>query len=285
MYRNDDEIVNKIDYNQNNYTKAQMIATGEIIGKTDIKAEKQVEYLPLQDILFSLVSKLNKLPFSIRKVDFRISEPNHAVFKLKAENLERKAYSDSGYGHRAEEGSIFDNQYRGSTDHGDIQYIGLYTNEGNLTSFFSIFQNNSFLFNESRIAIEKNPDLQGLPVFVISKLARDPDYKKFLYQAGAPHRLALILSILALAWSSKSGILIETQGQPDTIRMVREEVVTRFFPTYRKVIDVPIESDDANPPHKLLLYFPYIGYADIFNTGKELIKQRVRGNTSKVKES
>lgn len=254
-----------------NMPKSDLTPIGE---KADINFEAHAQ-LDVNRVSEGVVSMLSLLPTSVRKVDYRVCSPNDLQFRDEAAELERIAYDNSKYGERAEGQDLFANQYRGTEDHGEVSYLGIYTREGNLAAFFNFFQHRGIIFDQTRDTLSTRPDLQQKPIVVVSKIARHPEHSRLLYDAGMPHRTLLSLTVFALAHQSKNGILIETQAQPDTRRMLQEKTIRKYFPRYEIALSTPA-SDVDRAPHVMLLHFPHMGVVDYLHIAKGIINSSIK---------
>lgn len=243
----------------------------------------EAELLDIHKVAMDIVDLMSLVPAQLRKLDARISFPAQSDFRSQAVELEEAAYADSNYRERAEKEELFENQYRYSDSHGPITYLSLYTKQNELAAFFSIFQNGQTVFEETSDVLSQRPDLKDIPLMVVSKIARHPTHADLLYRAGQPHRTMLALTIFLLANRSENGILLETKAQPATMRMIRGEVMERYFPNYEIVMNIEAGIEDKDP-HKILLYFPHMNIFDylhiakgIINSGIESLRNRWEG--------
>ncbi len=251
--------------------KSDLTLTGE---KAGINFEEQAQ-LDVNKVSEGIVSMLNLLPISIRKVDYRVCSPNDLKFREEAVELERLAYNNSKYGERAEGQDLFGNQYRGAKNHGDVSYLGIYTKDGRLAAFFNFFQHRGIIFDQTRDTLASRPDLHQKPIVVISKIARHPEHSRLLYDAGMPHRTLLSLTVFALAHQSQNGILIETQAQPDTRRMLQEKTIQKYFPLYEIALSTPT-SDADRAPHIMLLHFPHMSIFDYMHIARGIVNLSIK---------
>jgi hypothetical protein len=252
----------------------------QITGESNIDFQRHPDISSLQTAL-DVIDVLNLMPQIVRKVDFRVCSENDPQFRAEASQLEQAAYENSKYGDRAEGENLFEAQYRGTENHGRIAYIGVYTRKHELAAFFSFFQHKGVIFDQTKEALAQRPDLQEKPIIVVSKIARHPNHSRLLYEAGMPHRNILSLAVFSLAARSENGILIETQAQPDTRRMLQEKTIRKYFPRYEIVLSTPTSDEEARSPHIMLLHFPHMGLKDYLYIGKGIIAATVHNITKK----
>lgn len=241
----------------------------------EVQESNNCEVVDTKEVLERVVGYLQMIPESIRRCDFRVCNPDEELFRAQAVALEAKAYDQAGYAERAENESLFENQYRGSVKHGEIAYLGVYTLDGKLAAFFSIFQNFEVIFDACKQKIGEIPALKDIPMFVFSKIARDPSLSDFIYKTGAPHRTLLAMTVVGIAKHCSKGLMVETQAQPDTQRLLRHSNISRFFPNYQRLVDLPI-TEEKDVPHILLLYFPHIRMFDFISIGRAILSQTIK---------
>lgn len=214
----------------------------------------------------ALMTASGKFP---EDLDFHVcADPNEiGISHDSLADMERRGYQNSGYGDRAEGKGLFDDAFRGYRREeivGDLRFVVVTRTEETSgqrvpIAFFDYFQVTRNLFPEAAAAADAFVAERGLTSeparYIVSKLVADPSRAKELLDA---HRYALVGVLGSLASLSDSGMLLETQAQPATRRMIRKHGTT-YIPGLEVLLDQPLPGDrDAagGERSKLLLYIP-----------------------------
>lgn len=264
----------------------------------------EVKILPAPEILQRMTEWMNRLPEAVRRCQFVICDPEDPDFQRIAADIEQRAYEAEGAAQAAEseaaKGVLFEDHLRGVEGHGPIVYLGIKTPKSpklaaklgvppdKLVAFFSIFQEPGFIFPECeegwKVAKEtEQVQVDGEPPhLVFSKLVRDPDpiYRRYLVMTGASHRILLSMTMFSFATQNENGALFETRAQPPTQRLLRPEVVRRYFPGYQFLYPPDLYGEEgrlaqeANEPRSVLFYIPHQRTRDLLDIARTAIKPR-----------
>lgn len=198
-------------------------------------------------------------------VDFYFcSEPETVgVSRDQLAEMEMKGYDNSGYGHRAEGKQLFEHALRGYNNQQSLRFVIVGERGEDHTlkplAFFDYFKADRHIsedYAQAALAFQYEHNIQGQPdIYIISKLVADPARAKTTLDL---HRYAIAAVLSALSNTSPAGVLMETQAQPATRRMVGHSA-HRYIPGLQVVLDKDMDeyNDPGGKPSKMILYIPH----------------------------
>lgn len=210
---------------------------------------------PLDSIIDTQINLLsNRFPAcTITRCD-----PCDPIFQQQVISLDDAAYANLGIEHTVRGMNIFTQQYHNSEEHGQIEYVGIYTQDNKLAIYFSMFQPYQPRFQQSAAVID-TLNIAHLPILTMHKMSRDPDYSQFLTTNGAPHRVLLISIFNSLSSCYPDGFLLEILAQLDTQRLLSKEYLTRYNVTNCNCLLNAPYNDAFNPTlNIMLLHFRHL---------------------------